>query len=163
MHLDSLKECLQLKTMGASEYVIRSYEDHDLPGVLHVENECFEPGDRYPRRVFEYYSRKGAIFKVALYQGVIVGYVIASVENNLCHVVSLAVKRDYRRRGIGIKLTCEALAECVKRGARAAYLEVEVVNEPAINLYKKLGFRIVGEVVNYYGPGRSAYIMWKEL
>ena len=41
-------------------------------------------------------------------------------------------------------------------------LEVNKKNEIAINLYRKYGFKIVGDRKNYYGIDQDAYIMWRE-
>lgn len=42
-------------------------------------------------------------------------------------------------------------------------LHVDVENEPAISLYKKLGFRIVESITGYYDSGKSAYRMVKDV
>ena len=149
-------------TCSAQRVVTREAEPRDLEGVAEVEEECFDEETRYPRWLFEEYLRLGAVFRVAPCNGVLVGYVVARLEGSECHVDSIAVKPGFRGRGIGTRLLSEALEECKKRGARAAYLEVDVEN-PAVKLYEKLGFRIVGVVKNYYGIGRNAYVMYREL
>jgi ribosomal-protein-alanine N-acetyltransferase len=54
----------------------------------------------------------------------------------------------------------EALIEA---GASRVLLEVRESNKSAINLYKKLGFEVIGEVERYYSNGEKAIVMAKEL
>jgi ribosomal-protein-alanine N-acetyltransferase len=42
-------------------------------------------------------------------------------------------------------------------------LEVRVSNEPAINLYRSMGYTIVGIYQGYYSDGEDAYMMSKNL
>ncbi|MEM0223105.1 MAG: GNAT family N-acetyltransferase, partial [Thermofilum sp.] len=65
-----------------------------------------------------------------------------------------------RRRGIGTALMIEAM-ESMKKfyGAEEYYLEVRVSNEPAIRLYKKLGYSVIKVIPNYYLDGEDAYLM----
>lgn len=77
-----------------------------------------------------------------------------------CHVVSIAVREAYRRRGIASKLVLEAM-----RNAREEYnvvecfLEVRVGNESAIGLYESLGFHKVKRSFRYYMDGEDAWVM----
>lgn len=135
----------------------------DIDSVLEVENASFEPSQRYPLYIFEYYVKRGSIFKVAEQDGRIVGYVLAKLENGICHLLSVAVLPEYRGIGIGGALVEKAIEECRKRGAIAAYLEVHVENVIAVHLYRKLGFKVIGLINNYYGEGKNAYLMYKEL
>ncbi len=48
-------------------------------------------------------------------------------------------------------------------GAEEVYLEVRVSNTPAINLYKKLDYRVVDLIKGYYHDGEDAYIMARPL
>ena len=78
----------------------------------------------------------------------------------LCHIVSIAVIEEYRRRGIGSELIIQAMA----RGRRVydcdeGYLEVRVSNEPAIALYSKLNFSKVKRNYGYYLDGEDAWVM----
>ena len=47
--------------------------------------------------------------------------------------------------------------------AKQGFLEVRVTNEPAIALYKKLGFEITRTINGYYSDGEDAYVMTKKL
>lgn len=80
------------------------------------------------------------------------------------HLVSIAVRAPYRRRGIGSKLleeTIRVMREVYRTDS--IYLEVRVSNEPAIRLYEKFGFRKARIVKGYYADGEDAYIMVKRL
>lgn len=145
------------------DIAIRDFEEKYLSGVCKVEESSFAPSDRYPRWLFKYYAERGAVFKVAVLDREVVGYAVATLENSGCHVVSIAVRPDFRGIGIGTALMCSILEDCVKRGARYAFLEVEVSNSIAIKLYEKLGFKVVSVLKNYYGSGRNAYLMKAEL
>jgi ribosomal protein S18 acetylase RimI-like enzyme len=49
------------------------------------------------------------------------------------------------------------------KGAMETKLEVRVSNEPAINLYRSMGYTIAGIYQGYYSDGEDAYIMSKNL
>lgn len=66
------------------------------------------------------------------------------------HVATLATHPDFRRQGIGERLLVEALNLAYNEGARSALLEVRAGNEPALRLYRKLGFEAVGCRPHYY-------------
>ena len=63
------------------------------------------------------------------------------VECGYMFLGNVIVDEQYRGRGYARRL-CEALmAEAVKLGAHTAYLQVMKKNEPAISLYRSLGFK----------------------
>ena len=77
-----------------------------------------------------------------------------------CH--NIAVKAEYRRCGIAEALIYRMVQDCRERGIQAMTLEVRVGNEPAIQLYRKMGFCSVGIRKNFYQkPTEDAIIMWK--
>lgn len=154
MHSASVNVC--------EEIVIKGYRPNFLHDVLRIEEECFKPELRYSPSLFNYYYERGSIFRVAECNGLIVGYVIADVEDSYCHVVSIAVKPARRGKGIGSRLLDHALTECRRLGAKKAYLEVSAFNESALRLYLKAGFRVVGVIRGYYG-NEDAYVMIRDL
>jgi ribosomal-protein-alanine N-acetyltransferase len=145
-----------------SECVILPFQREFLDDILRIEEECFNPRERYSRRVFEWYLLLDPIFYIAECNGEIVGYILAVTYRDTCHIASIAVGEKWRRRGLGRELMSRVLSECKLQGARRAVLEVAVDNEPAISLYMKLGFR-VKEVIPKYYPGRDAYLMERDL
>lgn len=65
----------------------------------------------------------------------------AVIERGYMTLVHVIVDEAYRGRGYGRRV-CEALlSEAIQRGAHTAYLQVVQNNQPAIRLYKKLGYK----------------------
>jgi ribosomal-protein-alanine N-acetyltransferase len=68
-----------------------------------------------------------------------------------------------RRRGVAQAVINKALDGMRYYKAKQAFLEVRVTNEPAISLYKKLGFEVSRTINGYYSDGEDAYVMTKKL
>ena len=151
--------------MRSSEQLctIEQFDRDLLDQVLLVEEESFEEYERYPRSLFEWFLRQNSIFHVAKCEGEVVGYVLAIVKEATCHIISIAVKRAWRGRGLGERLMRRSLEECKSRGSSIAVLEVSTDNIPAINLYKKLGFKVKKVLKGYYRGRKDAYYMVKDL
>ena len=76
------------------------------------------------------------------------------------HIVTLAVRSDRRRHGIGELLVICALGQSLKRQARLLTLEVRESNLPARRLYAKCGLAESGRRIQYYrDSGEDAVIM----
>lgn len=78
-------------------------------------------------------------------------------------VLTVAVLPAYRRQGIAREFMRQIEQWCIEREASALMLEVEISNEAAIKLYESLGFKKISVRMNYYGPGKDAHVMRKEL
>jgi ribosomal-protein-alanine N-acetyltransferase len=79
-------------------------------------------------------------------------------------VLTVAVHKDFRRRGVARALLNQALGVGCGGFALRGVLEVRKSNTAAQLLYKSLGFRVVGERPNYYDlPKESAVLMELEL
>ena len=76
------------------------------------------------------------------------------------HIVTVAVREDSRRRGLGELLVAEAIDAAAERLATLLTLEVRVSNTGAQALYQKYGFARVGIRKRYYTDnGEDALIM----
>ena len=76
------------------------------------------------------------------------------------HISTIAVRPEWRRRGIGELLLVAMLERAVELGADLATLEVRVSNVAAQGLYQKYGFAKVGLRPHYYRDrGEDALIM----
>jgi len=79
------------------------------------------------------------------------------------HINNLAVRPDWRRRGLGRRLLAGVLEEAAHLGAPAATLEVRRSNQVARQLYESAGFALAGVRTSYYtNPIEDALILTRE-
>ena len=96
-------------------------------------------------------------------QAPVVGYGGLWMMVDEAHVTSIAVRPDFRGRGVGELLMLALFEIGVRLGARWLTLEVRVGNTVARRLYEKLGFREAGIRPRYYTDNNEdAVIMWSE-
>jgi ribosomal-protein-alanine N-acetyltransferase len=92
------------------------------------------------------------------------GYIAARMNADELHVNNIGVWPESRRRGVGGALLGAALEVAARCGAVEAVLEVRAGNLPALLLYERYGFAVVGERRNYYRePPEDAKIMTRRL
>ena len=92
--------------------------------------------------------------------GPIAGYIVARETAGELHINNVAVRSEYRRRGIGAALLGRVLDEARRRKANAAFLEVRSANRAAQALYVKHGFRAIARRADYYSePREDAVVM----
>lgn len=152
---------------------IRPATKDDLDDVIAINMECLP--EHYPYSFWlEYLERWEDLFYVAEVGGKIVGYILSRLdegkmvckkrEGRIGHIVSVAVKEEYRGRGIATALMSAVIA--VLRSvynAEEVHLEVRVSNYKAIRLYEKLNFIKAYIIKNYYIDGEDAYLMVKSI
>ncbi len=80
-----------------------------------------------------------------------VGIGRVSIEGAWAGVTSVDVAPDRRRQGIGSAVMRTVLEWAAQRQAKAAYLQVRAKNEPALALYRRLGF-VTHHPYCYRGP-----------
>ena len=107
-----------------------------------------------------------ANFIVAKDDDKIIGFAMCWFVMDECHIGNIAVHPDYRKKGVATKLLNELLKDSKKEhGTNNYLLEVRISNEPAISLYKKLGFEELVVRKHYYknpdGTYEDALIMNK--
>jgi ribosomal-protein-alanine N-acetyltransferase len=90
----------------------------------------------------------------------LVGFVGVWYMAGEAHIVSVAVREAYKRKGIGELLVIGAVEMALRRDCQVVTLEARVSNEPAIALYRKYGFNEVGLRRRYYSDNdEDAIIM----
>ena len=100
---------------------------------------------------------------VSLDEDKVVGYVGSQTVLGETDMMNIAVHPDYRNRRIATDLIEALVSALSKQGSHSLMLEVRASNEPAQNLYTKLGFDSVGIRKNYYrNPKEDALILRKE-
>nr|WP_152421592.1 ribosomal protein S18-alanine N-acetyltransferase [Halogeometricum pallidum] len=146
------------------DVTVRRVERADLLDVLRIEKRCFtEP---WPYAAFESFLDEPG-FLIAEREGSVLGYVVADVMPNhgrdIGHIKDLAVAPEARGLGLGRRILRRGLLSLSFSGAAVVKLEVRVENEPALSLYREVGFDPARRVPSYYADGEDAYLMVLDL
>ncbi len=136
----------------------------DIEALYDLDQACFEPGIAYSRGELRRFLRMPAAEGVlADDEGTLAGFAIGYLsDGRIAHVVTLDVRPERRRGGLGKLLLEDLLARLARSGAREAHLEVSTENAGAIAFYEKLGFLLRRRLSDYYAPGRDALEMEKK-
>ncbi len=137
---------------------IRPLSYGDLPTVISIERRSFPTPWSLAMFVLEL-SKPSGICLAAEGEDGLIGYLVCSRYDEVWHLMNVAIRPEYRRRGMATRLI-EELFERAGRDARYT-LEVRVSNLPAIAMYEGFGFRSAGRRRRYYHDnGEDALIMW---
>ncbi len=140
-------------------HYIREFRYQDLPEIMKIAEESLT--ERYmPTLFLDIYEHWPKGFLVAITNAP-VGFIAGSKYEKEARILMLAVKKEYRRQGIGSSLLHKFLALCKGEGVISVRLEVRTTNHLAIDFYKKFGFNIISFIPNYYTNGDAAYVMWR--
>jgi ribosomal-protein-alanine N-acetyltransferase len=85
------------------------------------------------------------------------GFIMSRLVEDEAEILSVAVARPRRGRGLARNLLNLHLRRLAGLGARAIFLEVDEHNKAAIRLYERAGFHEISRRPNYYpGAGGQA-------
>lgn len=137
----------------------------DATRCAELEAQLFAGDDPWPPAAFLHgLDGKHNHYIAARDEGRLIGYAGISRLGRIppfeYEVHTIGVDPDYQGRGIG-RLLLDDLLDFAKKGE--VFLEVRTDNEPAINLYKSVGFATVGVRKRYYKvSGADAYTMKRD-
>ncbi|NMO16737.1 ribosomal protein S18-alanine N-acetyltransferase [Pyxidicoccus fallax] len=146
-------------------FSIRQMMVEDLPAVMALEKQAFKnpwSPELLQRELQHEWSTILLVEEEVPGQGspVLLGLAIFWIVHDEVHVLNVATAPAHRRRGVARAVMDEVLARGKARRCTLATLEVRRSNEPAIQLYRSLGFRPVGIRPNYYvDEGEDAIVM----
>lgn len=140
---------------------IRRMTPDDLRAVSLLDKLSFN--QPWPPNAFEIELKNpGARCWVAEVEDQVVGALVLWRVLDEAELATLAVRPDFRRRGIARVLLQTALESAYAEGARICQLEVRAGNEAAQKLYESFGFAVVGRRLKYYRDnGEDALLMTK--
>lgn len=139
----------------------------DIPVLASYEKELFPYSPWSTSQFKEEFAGipTTRFMSVAEDENTIVGYcgVFLPAPGVEADILTVAVLPAYRRKGIAREFMRQIEQWAIDREASAVMLEVEISNEAAIELYQSLGYMKISVRMDYYGPGKDAHVMRKEL
>ncbi len=141
-------------------------EEEDIPSILKIENVSFQNPWRASTFSGEI-ANWGVSFPYVIVHRIferIVGYIIYWKIQEEVQICNFAIHPDFRRKGIGEAVMRTVIKTIQRDGGSYVFLEVRPSNQAACNLYKKLGFKVLGSRKDYYQtPLEDALIMGRPL
>ena len=131
----------------------------DIPAITAIENGAFSSPwpEKLLRDFIEYDDRLCLIADIGNEPA---GYLNALFAVDEYHIGSLAVKPEFRRRGVGAALVRELIKRAHAANGMYIFLEARQSNTAARELYSGLGFIEVSKRRNYYeSPREDAILM----
>src|SRR3954453_9478532 len=158
MRRDGVSEIVESPVADRGDLRLRRLGYGDLPSVISIERRSFPTPWSLAMFVLELSKPSGICLAAEDSEG-LVAYLVCARYDDVWHLMNVAVRPERRRRGIATDLI-ERLFEEAGPGARFT-LEVRVSNPPAIEMYRRFGFRSAGRRRRYYHDnGEDALIMW---
>jgi len=147
---------------GEDRFFIRRMREEDLPAVRAIEALSFSNpwSDNTFRGEIQNTSISFPLVVVRRPGDEVVAYVIYWQIRDDVQINNVAVHPDCRGLGLGEAMMRYVIAKSREAEVTFMTLEVRQSNTPALTLYKKLGFEIMGMRKNYYTkPDEDAYVM----
>ena len=142
---------------------ILELKNEDVLMVAEIEKECFS-NPWSEKAIKTAINDDLSHFIVAKIGNEVVGYGGMYSVMGEGYIYNIAVKRKYRKFGIGTNIVNELVNYSKIKSLNFLSLEVRKSNAPAINLYSNCGFEYVGNRKNFYtDPIEDAIIMTKFL
>lgn len=152
------------------EILIDQMTEHDLLEVVEIEETSGLSRWGWSAYYAELQTDNSALMLVARVAGrrslrnTLAGYIVARTGSEELHINNVAVRDEYRRRGIGRELLTQVIDTGKKRGAVSAFLELRAGNSAARALYEQCGFRVTATRSRYYSdPVEDAFVMMVDL
>lgn len=154
-------------------FEIRPYRPEDFEVLWRLDQVCFPAGIAYSRtELLTYIRRRNAFTLVAERvqprpgnpaKPWVGGFLVAETGRAAGHIITIDVRAEARRSGLGSRLMREAEKRLRELGCRSVLLETAVDNQAALMFYKQLGFFLVRTIPRYYTTGVDAFVLKKEL
>jgi ribosomal-protein-alanine acetyltransferase len=144
------------------ELKIESASIGHLDRLYQIERECFDK-EAFTRQQIAYLLKDyNSINLIARINNEIAGFIIGAAyyerSAQVGHILTVDVTPAYRQKGVAQKLLQEIEKIFKEKGFRASCLEVREDNIAALGLYRKLGYKKIAKLKNYYGNAHGIYL-----
>lgn len=145
--------------------IITHARTDDLADIVGLERLGFDPTEQWSQEAWAEELANPDRYVLARLDADarIIGVATFGHVEEMADLHRVVVHPDARGRGIGASLVRAGLEWAAAVGAQRMLLEVRPDNEPAVGLYRRLGFEPVTTRRDYYGPGRDAVVMLRPL
>ncbi len=91
------------------------------------------------------------------------GFAVIQKSDDQAYIQNLMVDPARYRQGLGTQLLQMLLDWCRGNGIATVKLDVDERNSPAVHLYERAGFHVIGTRQNVYPRGETGHVMIRDL
>lgn len=136
--------------------IIEKFSEKNFEEIEKIEKEAFN--EPWSKEVYMKLIEKDNVFVYgAKVEDKLVAFILLMDMIDVVEIIRLAVKKEYRRQGIGE----EILREFISNSDKDIFLEVRISNEKAIKLYEKIGFKLLNIRKNYYKDTNESALIFR--
>jgi [ribosomal protein S18]-alanine N-acetyltransferase len=151
------------KPLAALAWKIRRFRADDAQAISDILRDSAEAAQWPPESYAKLGDSQGGIVFVCVANDLVVGFVAARQTADEAEILNIAVRPDFRRKGVASALLRAALDEFLSSVVARVFLELRESNLPARELYQRHGFVPSGRRKAYYRhPTEDALCMHKE-
>ncbi len=130
-----------------------------MPAVLETETKSFEFA-WMEEDFIRCLRQRNCIGMVAEHNDKVAGFMIYELHKNRLHILNFAVHPDFRRQGLGAAMIGKLLGKLSHERRNRIMLEVRETNLEAQLFFKKVGFRAISVLRDFYDDAaEDAYLM----
>jgi [ribosomal protein S18]-alanine N-acetyltransferase len=133
--------------------IFRPAQLNDLPELLAIESASFNHPWSKDSFLSEIKKVPASLYLIRRKPSAcVLGYLCFWSMADEIQMLNLAVHPDCRRQGLGRRLMTFLFLLAEEEGISKVFLEVRPSNQPAISLYRSLGFKTLYRRPGYYEP-----------
>jgi ribosomal-protein-alanine N-acetyltransferase len=161
-------------------FTVRPYRPEDFRTLWEIDQACFPPGISYTQFELKSYIRGSLAFTVVAEEKAtdeisapppensdgsrIIGFLVGErTLRGRGHIITIDVRDQVRRHGVGSVLLNSAEEQFRLRECRSIRLETAVDNVAALSFYKRHGYNVIRSIPHYYSNGVDALLLEKDL
>lgn len=142
------------------ELVIRKLKEEDIDDVFKIEKSLI--GECNKESIFKTLKNDNLFYYVLLKNNKIIGFFECQIIEPEIEIFDIAVIEEEQRKGFASYMMNYIISIAKDKKCSTIFLEVNSINNKAINFYKKFGFNKYLERKKYYGEN-DAILMKLEL
>lgn len=153
------------------QFTIRPYQVEDFHSLWEIDQSCFPPGISYTQFELKTYIHRPSAFTLVAEKAAldaenadIMGFIVGErTPRGRGHIITIDVRAEARRHGLGSLLLDSAELEFRLRKCGIVRLETAVDNVAALSFYKRHGYNVIRSIPRYYSNGVDALLLEKDL
>jgi len=122
----------------------------DLKDVFEIDRSRFPPIWQQSFKTLSLSFKQVNYSTVFRNKNRIIGFQMSTISTNRAHLARIAVDQDFSRMGIGTALIQDLLTHCHQLNIRKISVNTQETNKNSITLYKKMGFKDIGNSYPIY-------------